>query len=159
MGFVAAADPASKTAYVFTDVGQLNDAIKAYGFIPLGPDGAQLRVQEFEGGYLLNGAPINVWMGQGWFAGQKEALQPFWASGQVPPPPADVIAAPVYEMPPDVAANYNAYKQFKAGQGFSLASLFAGNTGMIVAVVAAGAALWWLSDSGSSRGSTPDVDY
>jgi hypothetical protein len=148
MGFVAAADPASKTAYVFTNVEQLDAAITQYGFIPLGPDGAQLKVQEFEGGKLLQGAPINVWMGKGWYAGQRELLEPLWASGQVPRPPSSILNEPVFEMPPDVAANYNAYKEAQN----PLASLLGPNSGVLVAVVAAGAALWFLSSGSKSSG-------
>jgi hypothetical protein len=151
MGFIAAADPASKTAYVFTEVAQLHDAIKMYGFIPLDANGAQMRVQEFEGGYLLNGAPINVWMGQGWYSGQQEALRPYWQSGQVPTPPQDVLTAAVYEMPADVAKNY---QQFKASR-----SLFGGSTGLIVAVVAAGAALLWLSGGKSKASGSGEESY
>jgi hypothetical protein len=107
---ISAVEPNSKVAYVFTDVGQLHVAIQN-GWIPIHPDGTPFKVQSFEGGYLLDGAPINVWMGLGWYSGQIEALQPYWANGQVPTPPASISGAPVVPMPADVAANFQAYQQ------------------------------------------------
>ena len=104
MGFIAAADPASKVAYQFTNTGQLAHAIQDYGYIPLRTTGEPFTVQMFEGGYLLDGAPINVWMGDGWYAGQQELLRPYWSSGSIPTPPADVLGAVVVAMPPDLAA-------------------------------------------------------
>lgn len=109
MGFIAAADPASKVAYTFTDVGKLHDAIKSYGYIPLRQDGSQYVVQEFEGGYLLDGAPINVYIDGEWFQGQQEALASYWAAGTVPKPPNSILGLPVVPMPTDVAANQAAY--------------------------------------------------
>ena len=112
---ISAVDPQSKAAYVFTDTGQLHDAIKSYGFLPIHEDGTYYRVQEFQGGYLLDGAPINVWMGEGWFAGQQEALAPFWQNGTIPRPPAALFQTPTVAMPPEVAANYAAYQQSQQG--------------------------------------------
>lgn len=106
---VSASDPVSKVAYPFTDVGQLHDAIQK-GWIPIRADGTPFKVQSFEGGFLLDGAPINVWMGLGWYAGQQEALQPYWQNGQIPIPTTPVLAAPVVAMPADVAANYAGYQ-------------------------------------------------
>lgn len=104
MGFVAAADPASKVAYTFNNTGQLAHAIQDYGYIPLRPTGEPSTVQMFQGGYLLDGAPINVWMGEGWYEGQRELLQPYWTSGAIPTPPETVIQAAVVAMPPELAA-------------------------------------------------------
>jgi hypothetical protein len=108
--FVAAADPASKVSYVFNDGAQLSNAIQNYKFIPIRADGSPYKLQEFQGGYLLDGAPINVWMGEGWFTGQQELLRPLWASGQIPTPPPEVVAIPAVPMPAEVAAAYDAYK-------------------------------------------------
>ena len=106
---IPAMDPVSKVVSTFTDVGQLHGAIQQFNFIPLHPDGTPYKVQSFEGGYLLDGAPINVWMGLGWYSGQMEALQPFWQSGQITVPTA-ALNGLVYQMPAAVAANYANYK-------------------------------------------------
>jgi len=106
---IAAANPQSKIASSFTTVGSLNDAIKL-GWIPLRNNGSQFTVQSFLGGFLLDGAPLNVWMGLGWYSGQMAALQPYWQSGQVPIPPANVTSQPTIPMPADVANNFNAYE-------------------------------------------------
>jgi hypothetical protein len=110
MAFVAAADPASKVSYVFDNTGQLSTAIEDYHFIPIREDGSPFKVQKFEGGYLLDGAPINVWMGEGWFSGQQELLRPLWASGEIPTPPANVVAIPAVPMPTEVQQAYETYK-------------------------------------------------
>lgn len=117
MGFIAAADPVSKQAYVFTNVGQLNDAIKTSGYIPLRSDNTPYRIQEFQGGYLLDGAPLNVFIENRWFEGQMEALAPFWDSGQIPPPSAEVLATGTVPMPDDVAANYEGFQEAQSPFG------------------------------------------
>lgn len=109
---IPAMDPITKVVTTFTDVGQLHGAIQQFNFIPLHPDGTPYKVQAFEGGYLLDGAPINVWMGLGWYTGQQEALQPYWQSGQIPTPTV-ALNVPVVAMPAAVASNY---AQFKANQ-------------------------------------------
>jgi hypothetical protein len=106
---VSASDPVSKVAYSFTSVGQLNDAIKG-GWIPLRPDGTPYKVQSFEGGYLMDGAPLNVWLGLGWYDGQQQALQPYWQNGQIPIPPMTTLNSPTIPMPADVAANFQSYQ-------------------------------------------------
>lgn len=108
---IAAMDPVTKVVYTFTDVGQLHAAIQQFNYIPIHSDGTAFKVQSFEGGYLLDGAPINVWMGLGWYAGQMEALQPYWQSGQIPIPNTSVLGQKVVPMPADVAANFQAYQQ------------------------------------------------
>lgn len=110
---VSASDPVSKVAYPFTDVGQLNDAIKG-GWIPLRPDGTPYKVQSFLGGYLMDGAPLNVWLGLPWYAGQQEALLPYWQNGQIPTPPAAILGVQVQPMPADVAANFATYQAQQA---------------------------------------------
>ncbi len=111
MGFIAAADPASKAAYVFTSVGQLNDAIRGRGYIPLRADNTPYVVQEFEGGYLLDGAPLNVYIDGEWFDGQQALLQPYWIAGSIPTPSREVLAMGAVALPPEVAANYEAFKK------------------------------------------------
>ena len=106
---INAADPVSKVIYPFTSAGQLDGAI-AKGWIPVRANGTAYKVQNFEGGNLLDGAPENVWFGMGWFAGQQELLQPYWQSGQIPIPPAALLNQPVVAMPADVAANFQAYQ-------------------------------------------------
>lgn len=106
---IPAMDPVTKIVSTFTDVGQLHGAIQQFNYIPLHPNGTPYKVQAFEGGYLLDGAPINVWMGLGWYSGQMEALQPYWQSGQIPTPTA-VLNQQVVPMPADVAANFAQYQ-------------------------------------------------
>ena len=106
---ISAMDPVTKVVTTFTDVGQLHGAIQQFNFIPLHADGTPYKVQFFEGGYLLDGAPINVWMGLGWYAGQQEALQPYWQSGQIPIP-TTVLQQKVVPMPASVAANFQSYQ-------------------------------------------------
>lgn len=106
---VNAADPASKVIYVFVETAELDAAIKDRQFIPVRADGSQMLTQEFQGGIIIDGAPINVWMGDGWFQGQKEVLQPYWDDGSVPLPPAELLNLPVGPMPTDVALGYQAY--------------------------------------------------
>lgn len=118
MGFIAAADPVSKQAYVFTNTGQLNDAIKQRGYIPIRADNTAYTVQEFEGGYLLDGVPLNVYIESRWFEGQMEALAPYWEAGTIPTPSTAILSVGTVAMPEDVAANY---EQFKTSQ-----SLFGG---------------------------------
>jgi hypothetical protein len=107
---INALNPLSKVASPFTDVGQLHLAIQD-GWIPVHADGTPFKVQQFEGGYLLDGAPINVWMGLGWYAGQMELLVPYWQNGQIPTPPANILNITVVPMPPDVASNFAAFQQ------------------------------------------------
>lgn len=106
---VNAADPASKVIYQFTDVGSLANAIQNYQFIPVRSDGSPFKVQEFEGGYLLDGAPLNVWFGLGWYTGQQALLQPLWANGTIPTPPQAQLTAQVVAMPTGLATQTAAY--------------------------------------------------
>jgi hypothetical protein len=94
--------------YPFTTVEQVGTGL-AQGYIPIRADGTAMKVQQFEGGYLFDGAPINVWLGMGWYTGQKELLQPFWASGQIPTPPSGEYNDPTVQMPAAVQAQWQAY--------------------------------------------------
>jgi hypothetical protein len=137
---IQAADPASKTAYTFTDVGALHNAIATYGYIPLRADGSPAEVQFLQeyGGYVMDGAPLNVWMNGVWLEGQKEAMEPFWTSGQVRRPTTNIMNAGVAPMPPEVAAQTKAYQAAQGG-------LFGMDIGTLVAVGAGLAAIWWIS--------------
>lgn len=106
---INAKDPQSGVVYPFVDMGQLNDAIVNHQFIPVRSDGTPYRVQMFEGGYLFDGMPLNVIMYGVWYAGQQEALAPYWANGTIPQPAPVVVALPVQAMPAQIAANTQAY--------------------------------------------------
>ncbi len=139
---VNAADPASKTIYTFTDVTALHNAIKMYGYIPVHADGTPFNtqyLQEYDG-YLLDGAPLNVWLNGVWLEGQQEALTPLWNSGQVPRPPANLMSAGAVPMPPEVQARTAAAQQAAHAGG-----LFGMDTGTLVAVGAGVLAIWWIS--------------
>jgi hypothetical protein len=137
-GAIAAADPASKVAYTFSDPGKLHDAIKEYGFIPLMTSGQPFVVQEFEGGYLLGGAPINVHMQGVWYEGQRDLLEPYYAAGTIPRPPADVLNAPTAPMPQNVSEAYQAYKTEQAGGGLSSTLMIGLGGALLVYLLASG---------------------
>lgn len=151
---VTAVDPASKVAYTFTDTGALHNAIKTLGYIPLRRDGSPFQTQYLQqyDGYVLDGAPLNVWIDGVWLDGQKEALQPLWASGEVPQPPANVLNVSVAPMPPEVAAQTAAYQEtLTQGAGF-----FGMDTGTLVAVGAGLLAITMLSGGGKKRSRSGD---
>ena len=104
------ADPASKVSQVFPDMKQAEIAIGTYGFIPLLSDGTAATVNEFEGAHLVQGAPINAWVGGYWYTGQKEIVSSLVQAGQVPQPPPEIWNLPVVDPPADVLANYAAAK-------------------------------------------------
>lgn len=95
--------------YTVSKSSDAHNAIKDYGGIPLRPDGSPYVVTPFAGGYLLDGAPMNVLIEGVWYDGQKELLQPEWASGRIPTPSAAVLAVGAQPMPPEVAANYQTW--------------------------------------------------
>lgn len=107
---VGARDPASHTIQTFADQGQFDVAVTNYRYTPVRQDGSDFMMQKFEGGTLLDGAPLNVWFDGVWFEGQQELLQPHWGR-DVPQPPASIIALPIVPMPGAVAAGYRAYKE------------------------------------------------
>lgn len=109
MPTVQAMDPASKVVSTFTNGQQLANAIQQLGYVPIRANGSAYNVQIFEGGYLLDGAPINVVMGGYWFTGQQQALLPYWQNGTVPTPTAAILALPTQGMPADIAAATQAY--------------------------------------------------
>jgi len=137
---INAIDPASKIAYTFIEIGALHNAIKDYGFIPIRSDGTPMTVvylKEYDG-YILDGAPINVWMTGEWLEGQQEALMPFWNSGQIQKPTGHALTAPVVPMPPEVKAQTEAYQKGQTG-------LFGMDQGTLLTLGAGLAAIWWIS--------------
>jgi hypothetical protein len=143
---VQAVDPNSKTTYTFTDVGALHNAIKLYNYIPVHTDGTPFKTQYLQevDGYVLDGAPINVWMEGVWLTGQKDILQKYWAAGSVPQPPANVMNAGEVPMPAQVQAQTAAYQAMQGG-------LFGMDTGTLVAVGVGVLAIFWLSSGKKGR--------
>ncbi len=152
MASVVASDPASKTPRVFTDPASLTYAMEKLRFIPLRPDGQPFIVNFLtdEGGYLFDGAPLNVWFYGVWYEGQKEVGQKYWGANGVPTPSSQVMSLPVVPMPADVAATYQAFKQSQ-GAGALLSNpwvLLAGGIGLV----------WLLSGGGKASRSYDDSD-
>lgn len=106
---ITALDPASKVAYTFSNAANLTEALTK-GWIPILPDGSPAKTYSFEGGYLVDGAPLNAWFEGVWYEGQPEILKPFWDSGQIQKPPDAFFLLPVVPAPPEVVANYAAFK-------------------------------------------------
>jgi len=106
MGFISALDPASHTAIVFTDTLSLSNAIDTHHVTPLRPTGEPFTLQRFEGGWLLDGAPINVYIDGYWYQGQQELLAPYWQQGTIPMPPQNVLAEAERPLPSSVAWQY-----------------------------------------------------
>lgn len=70
------------------DIFELTEALET-GFAPFRDDGSLMMTQEPFGpgeGWLADGHPLNVILGQGWIVGQLEALQPLIDAGTVPAP-------------------------------------------------------------------------
>ena len=140
---ISAADPASKIAYTFTDTGSLHTAIKTYGFIPLRKDGSPfvtVYLEEYDG-YVLDGAPINVWMQGYWFEGQREAMEPYWTSGKVQRPAANILDAGSQPMPEAIRLQTEVYQTAKANQNM----FFGMDSGTLLAVGAGLAAIFLIS--------------
>lgn len=144
-----ALDPKTRKSYSFIDSGEFIDAMKS-GFVPMNEDGNQAAVVEFEGGYLVDGAPLNVWTKGVWYEGQAEILTPFWDNGSIPVPPDALMGLPIVVMPDKVLQDYAAYKgvpeaqtaleAYKSGgSGFDLQSIL--SSPMTLAAVAVGAVL------------------
>ena len=84
---------------------ELHELLKQ-GMIPLRPDGSEFIVDDFQGGFLLDGAPLNVWTERVWYEGQRPLLTSYWESGRIVQPPAEVLLFPEIPMPEDVRDNY-----------------------------------------------------
>jgi hypothetical protein len=100
------ADPKSKVTSVWSDGVRASIAIRDEGYIPILDDGTPATVNLFEGGYLVQGAPMNAWIQGVWYTGQKEIVAPFIQSGQVPQPPQAIWNLPVVDPPADVLQQY-----------------------------------------------------
>lgn len=135
MGRLTLADPASKATYTFTTVPDVHNAIKNYGYIPIRSDNSQFLVQEFEGGYLLDGAPINIYINGHWGEGQKELLEPYWQNGSIPRPSADILNLPVEPLSPETQANYEAYQAAQTPFGLGIPTQYLLIGGGLLAVL------------------------
>jgi hypothetical protein len=100
------AEPKSKVTSIWNDGVRASIAIRDEGYIPILDDGRPATVNLFEGGYLVQGAPLNAWIDGYWYTGQKAIIAPFIQSGQVPQPPQAIWNLPEVEPPPDVLQNY-----------------------------------------------------
>lgn len=122
MGYVAAADPNSKQARAFTNIGDLTQAMEKANYIPLRPDGTPFIVNFLtdEGGYLFDGAPLNVWFDGVWYEGQQEVASRYWGQGGVPTPNESILALPIIPMPGQVAETYQAFKQAQSSSNTML---------------------------------------
>lgn len=130
MGRLIAADPASKVAYTITDMETAGKALDL-GYILLRDDGVPGKVQAFEGGVLLDGAPLNVYLFDRWYAGQAELLMPFWESGEIPLPDASLRALMVEQMPEAEREKYEAYKAAESSWGWGTYALI-GAAGLLL---------------------------
>lgn len=154
---ITALDPVSRVARSFADPDVFVSAL-AHGFIPILSDNSPAKVHSFEGGYLVQGAPLNVWFRGAWYEGQQEILAPFWESGQIDRPPAGALELPVVQAPPDVLASYANYKGVP--QAKTLTEAYQGTGGLssllsspLVLLAAGGLALYLFAGAGGrSRG-------
>jgi hypothetical protein len=110
MGRLVALDPQTRSPYTFTNAVGFTDALERFGVVPILPDGTPLPVYSFEGGYLVGGAPLNVWFDQIWYEGQQEILAAHWQSGEIMQPDQALLALPIVEPTAEVLATYAAYK-------------------------------------------------
>lgn len=65
-----------------------------------GATATNVYMEEFAGGWLANGCPLNVYFGQGWLPGQQEALRAAGKTACLPAgssPQINAILAPEYK--------------------------------------------------------------
>ena len=112
MGTIVARDNSTGRALTFRaeNFNVLDQGLRSNRFTPLRDDGEPAQVNLFEGGVLVEGAPLNVWLLDVWYDGQKAILDPFYRSGEILVPPEYLLALPEVETPPDVLAEYAASK-------------------------------------------------
>lgn len=117
MPMISAADPASHVVQTFPTVEALGEAIFKKGFVPVRPDGTVYITQSFEGGLLLDGAPLNVYYRNGWYPEQREMLQDHWGR-DVPTPPQNIISLPLItdEEAQKSLAQYHYWKENEQGR-------------------------------------------
>jgi len=67
------------------------------GGVLVDSNGAPMQTMDFMGGILAGPylVPLNVLLFDTWNPGQKEALEPYWTSGEIPRPPAPIETLPV----------------------------------------------------------------
>lgn len=119
MSLVVALDPASKVARAFDDIAGLTQAIQVYKYIPIRVDGTPMVVNylQAEGGYILDGVPMNVLFDGVWLEGQKEVGAKYWGQPGVPYPSQEMLNLPVVPMPAQVQQQYQAYKAAQSALG------------------------------------------
>lgn len=123
---VEALNPKDGIVYTFSAVGDLHDAIADFGYVPVRPNGTYYIVQTIDRGYVMDGAPLNVYILGVWYEGQKELLSPYWADGTIVRPSDEIISLPVVPMPDDVKAN-------EVGAGISASAVLIGGAVAFVA--------------------------
>jgi len=153
---IIAADPASKVSYTFTDVGALHNALKLYNYIPLHPDGTPFEVQYLQeyDGYVLDGAPLNVWINGTWLEGQQAAMEPYWSSGRVRRPPANLLQVDTVPMPVEVQERTAA-----AQRAATTGGPFGMDTNTLLLAGAGVVALLWLSKGGKRASRSMGEDF
>jgi hypothetical protein len=155
-------DPQTKVSSVFTDAQRASVMIRDSGFIPLLDDGTAATVNLFEGGYLVQGAPLNAWTNEYWYTGQKQIILPFIQSGQVPQPPARIWNLPEYDPPADVLAQYAGAKGVPQAtsllDAYQTGKPIGGGTDLLLIAGAAVLGLLFLFRRGKSAGATTHQD-
>jgi len=133
--FIAAADPASKVAAMFTTPEDFGAAL-AKGYIPVRQDGTAYVTQTFEGGVLLDGAPLNVYFRGLWYPEQRELLAPHWGK-DIPKPADSIINLPLTTdaEAQQALVDYHGWK--------SSVDSIAGIPTQWLLIGAAGVAAWW----------------
>lgn len=146
---LVALDTKTNIPYSFDDEGKFLESLK-FGLVALNQAGRPGVLREFEGGMLLDGAPLNVWTKGVWYEGQADILTPYWNDGSIPMPPEIVMTLPVVAMPDKVLQDYAAYKGVpgaqtaleaynSGGAGFDLQSIL--SSPMTLVAVGVGAVL------------------
>lgn len=107
-------DVGAGTVREIETLGELHGQLEAEQVVPLREDGTPARVQELRGGFLIDGVPLNVALGEDWDPEQRAMLEPYYAAGQVPRPeglaplerPAPADPAPTALEPTTPAAKF-----------------------------------------------------
>jgi hypothetical protein len=150
-------DPTLQRQVSTSTIEEAEQAI-ASGYQAILPSGAVGHITEFEGGRLLEGTPLNVWIYGTWYTGQQEILAPLWQNGTVPAPPPDVLQVPITDAPQSVVQQYAAAKGVPGAQtlteAYQTGQAIGGGSGLssMALIGLAGVALLWLA-SGGKRGS------
>lgn len=88
----------NQSVQIFSGITSDLDAAFKAGGVPLKADGSAYSLTNFQGGYLLDGCPLNVVFGQGWLPGQTDALKAAGLTNcpQFPLPP---VSTPPLQIP------------------------------------------------------------